>query len=117
MRLLPPLPFVRLRVGGVDWPGRDPLLASLRMKAQLGLPTWSVIGRSGERRISIEVTQPPESTLALDYVNPDGTRNVCRNSERASATIRLERRRHGSWQQERDWVLDGTAHAEVGTGD
>jgi hypothetical protein len=53
---LPPLPFVRLRVGGTEWPSGDPLLAALRMRADLRLPTWTVRGRIGDRRIRIEVT-------------------------------------------------------------
>ena len=114
LRALPPLPFVRLRLGGVDWPTRDPLLAALRLRARIGLPTWTATGRSGDRRIRVEVTQPPEATLAVDYTNPDGSPTVCRNTERATAEITLDRRVRGSWTAEGHWRLDGTAHAEVG---
>ncbi|TVT16612.1 hypothetical protein FNH05_36610, partial [Amycolatopsis rhizosphaerae] len=94
MRRLPPLPFVRLRVDGRDLPGGDPLLAALlpgRLRAELGLPTWRVRGRAGGYRLAIEVTQPPEATVAVDYQDPDGSPAVCRNSERASARIAVER--------------------------
>lgn len=114
MRRLAPLPLVRLRVGGREWPAGDPLLAALRLKATIGLPTWTVAGRVGDRRIHVAVTQPSEATLRLDYFNPDGVGLACRNTERASASIRLERRVRGSWEPERSWQLDGTAHAEVG---
>lgn len=114
MRRLRPLPFVRLRIGGADWPAGDPLLNAVRMRARIGLPEWTVTGRSGGRRLHIEVSQPPERTVAVAYADPDGTPTVCRNTERATATITLSRRRRGAWTSERRWHLDGTAHAEVG---
>jgi hypothetical protein len=110
---LPPLPFVRLRVGGRDWPPGG-LAAAIRLRARIGLPEWTVTGRVGGRMLRIEVTQPPEETLAVDYQDPDGSPAVCHNTERASAVISLSRRSGGTWQQERCWRLDGSAHAEVG---
>lgn len=115
LRHLPPLPFVRLRIGGRDWPAGDTLLAALRLRAEIDLPTWRVWGRVGDHRVRIEVTQPPESTVAVDYTDPDGSPAVCRNSERADAHILLEQRRGGTWQERASWHLKGTAHAEVGT--
>jgi hypothetical protein len=112
---LPPLPFVRLRVDGRDWPSGDPLSAALRLRADLGLPTWTVGGRIGDRRIRIEVTQRRAETVAVDCVNPDGSPAVCHNSERADVRIELSRRTGGRWRTEREWRLDGTGHAEVGT--
>ncbi len=114
LRLLPPLPFVRLRLGGVEWPGGDPLVAALSCHAQLGLPTWTVRGRSGDARIRIEVTQPTDRTLSLDYRNPDGSAAVCHNTERADAIIVLQRIQGREWVTQRRWELDGTAHAEIG---
>jgi hypothetical protein len=111
---LPPLPFVRLRVGGVDWPAGDGLLAATRMRARIGLPSWTVSGRSGDRMIRIEVTQPPAETLAVDYADPDGSPAVCHNTERADAVITLLHRSGRRWDVDRRWHLDGTAHAEVG---
>lgn len=111
---LPPLPFVRLRIGGRDWPHGDPMVHSVRFTAKLGLPTWTVLGVLGDRRIRIQVTQPPERTVTVDYTDPDGSAAVCRNSERADAVITLQRRTARGWQRERLWRLDATAHAEVG---
>jgi hypothetical protein len=111
---LPPLPCVRLRVAGREWPPGDPLLAALRFRARIGLPTWTVQGRVGDRRIHIEVTQRPEETVAVDYADPDGAPAVCHNSERSDAAITLLRKTGGGWSVEREWLLDGTAHAEVG---
>ncbi|WP_219632789.1 hypothetical protein [Haloechinothrix aidingensis] len=116
LRRLPPLPFVRLRIGGRELPAGDTLLAALRLKADVGLPTWRVWGRSGEYWLHIEVTQPPEDTVDVDYRNPDGSPAVCHNTERAHAHLVVQRRTGGRWTTYREWTLDGTAHAEVGSG-
>ncbi|QGN48663.1 hypothetical protein ACN26Y_21750 [Micromonospora sp. WMMD558] len=114
-RHLPVLPFVRLRIDGVDWPGGDPLLAALRFRGVLALPEWRVRGRHGDRRLSVTVRQHADRTLSVPYTDPDGSRCVCHNSERADAEILLETRAGGGdWRPERRWRLHGTAHAEVG---
>lgn len=121
LRRLPPLVFLRLRRGGGTWPRRVERGAIgwaglCRFRADVGLPTWTVTGRAGLRRIRVEVTQPADRTLALDYTDPDGAPAVCRNSERADAHVLLERWWWpGGWRTEAEWHLDGTAHAEVGT--
>lgn len=114
LRRLRPLPFVRLRLGGVDWPGGDPLLSALSFRARLELPRWTVTGGNGDLRVRIEVQLPPERTLAVDYQDPDGTPAVCHNSEQADAVIALDRFDSGAWSAERRWILAGTAHAELG---
>jgi hypothetical protein len=114
MRLLRPLPFLRLRFAGRDWPSGDPLLAAWRFRARIDLPRWSVTGASGGRRLRVAVEQPAERTLAVPYRDPDGRRSVCHNSERSDASISLDRRTPGGWVSERRWALAGTAHAEVG---
>ncbi len=111
---LRPLPFVRLRVDGADWPGGDPLRTALRARAEIGLPSWSVRARSGDRAVEIEVTLPPGGTVAVDYADPDGRAAVCHNSELADARITLLRRDGSGRRIERRWSLDGLAHAEVG---
>ena len=118
LRRLPPLVFLRLRRNGRTWPRRAERSAFGwaglgRFKVRLGLPSWTVSGRSGLRRIRVEVTQPGERTLALDYTDPDGSGAVCRNSETADTHVVLERW-WGRWRTEAEWTLDGTAHAEVG---
>ncbi|MFG3661098.1 hypothetical protein [Streptomyces sp. NPDC047706] len=121
LRRLPPLVFLRLRRSGATWPRRAERSAVGwaglgRFRADVALPTWTVSGRAGRRRIRVEVTQPADRTLALDYTDPDGARALCRNSERADAHVLLERRWWpGGWRTEAEWHLDGTAHAEVGT--
>ncbi|MFI5495157.1 hypothetical protein [Actinoplanes sp. NPDC051859] len=114
---LAPLPFVRLRIGGVELPTGDPLVAARSFQARLGRPSWSVVGRSGDHRIVIAVTMPPEQTLAVPYADPDGSPAVCHNCEVSDAVIRLQRRIPGGWRELRRWELTGTAHAEVGERD
>ncbi|GGT07624.1 hypothetical protein [Streptomyces chromofuscus] len=121
LRRLPPLVFLRLRRGGGTWPRRAERgavgWAGLgRFRATIDRPAWTVTGRAGLRRIRVEVTQPEDRTLALDYTDPDGSPATCRNSERADAHVLLERWWWpGGWRTEAEWRLDGTAHAEVGT--
>lgn len=109
---LPPITFLQLRVGGEDWPA-SPLLA--RFRCRPSLPTWSVEGRSGGRRLRATVTLPPERCVVVGYTDPDGSTATCTNSERADARIVVERAERGSWRVEHEWRLDGIAHAEVGT--
>ncbi|MES9525271.1 hypothetical protein [Streptomyces capoamus] len=120
LRRLPPMVFLRLRRQGRDWPRRPERGAvgwagAGRFRADTALPTWRVTGRTALRRIRIEVTQPADRTLVLDYTDPDGRHATCRNSERADAHVLLERWWFGGWRTEAEWTLDGTAHAEVGT--
>ncbi|MEW1691220.1 hypothetical protein ACIQOF_17815 [Streptomyces sp. NPDC091265] len=118
LRSLPPLVFLRLRRGDRTWPRRAErsafgLAGFGRFRATIGTPDWTVSGRAGLRRIRVRVTQPADRTLTLDYQDPDGTMNVCRNSERADAEVVVERW-WGHWRSEASWTLNGTAHAEVG---
>jgi len=114
LRMLRPLTFLRLRVGGKEWPSSS-FLAAPRLRALIGLPSWTVSGRVGNWRIRVDVTQPPDETLTLEYRDPDDAHAFCHNSERSDARIVLEERRNGSWRMHRTWELTGTAHAEVGT--
>jgi hypothetical protein len=114
LRRLRPLPFVRLRLGGVEHPDGDPLLAAWRLRARIDLPTWRMSGRIGDHWLEAEVTQPPERTVTVPYVNPDGSGAVCHNSERATAEIAWQPWRRAGTGTQRRWRLDGTAHAEVG---
>ena len=106
---LPPLPLVRLRLGGEDTP-HDPLLAAVRLRARLRRDGFDVTGALGRQRLRISVDLPEAETVDVDYADPDGATLLCRNSERATATVELLR---GGTVQ-RAWRLDGTAHAEVG---
>jgi hypothetical protein len=91
------------------------LLAALRLRARIARDAWTVFGRLGrKRRIRIDVALPADGTLTVDYADPDGSPVLCHNSERADARITLQRHQEGGWLTEREWRLDGTAHAEVG---
>jgi hypothetical protein len=113
LRALPPLALVQLRLGGRDWP-RDPLVAAPLFRTELGLPTWRVAGTVGRWRLRADVTVPPDDSVRVGYVDPDGATATCTNSGRADADIVLERRRR-SWEVVARWNLRAGAHAEVGT--
>jgi len=104
LRALPPITHLRYRIDGHDGPS----LAgpSFGLRARLELPRWSVSGRIGRRRVRIEVDQPAERCVAIDYHDPDGATATCTNTERADVIITIG---------DRTWRLDGTGHAEVGT--
>jgi hypothetical protein len=110
---LPAKPFLRLRLDGEDVP-RDPVVTALSGTARVALPRWTATARWGLRRLRVEVAVPPAASVAVEYTDPDGERCVCTNSERASAWITLQRLSGARWRSEREWTLDGTAHAEVG---
>ncbi len=113
LRRLPPLAFLRIRVPGrLDWP-RDPLLAAPFLRSRVELPRWTVAGVVGRRRVRIEVSQPEERCVRVPYTDPDGAPATCVNTERADATVVIERW-SGEWRPEYEWQLHGTAHAEVG---
>jgi hypothetical protein len=116
LSLLPPLTFLQLRVDGRDLP-RDPLLTAPLLRARLGLPEWRVRGLVdplGRRRITVRVVQDPARTAVVGYTDPDGATATCHNSEVATASVRLDRLGRGGWRLEREWHLDGRAHAEIG---
>ncbi|MFN8052600.1 MAG: hypothetical protein U0Q22_14230 [Acidimicrobiales bacterium] len=104
LRALPPISHLRYRIDGVDGPSFDG--PSFRLSTRLGLPTWTVRGRIGRDRVRIDVTQPPERSVAIGYHDPDGATATCTNSERADIVVEIGDRR---------WDLRGTGHAEVGT--
>lgn len=114
LRRLPPLTFLRLRSADGELPAGSGLLSALRLRSHIDLPTWSVHGRLGRRRIDVEVHLPAAGTATLDYAEPSGERVVCRNSERADVTLTVSRRGGTGWRPERTWRSAGTAHAEVG---
>lgn len=100
---LAPLAFVRLRIDGKDWPASP--LPALRMRTTLGVAHWQLEGRIGGQQVLIRVDQPPERCVSLEYIDPDGGRCVCTNTEQADVHIEIG---------DRKWSVLGTAHAEVG---
>jgi hypothetical protein len=114
MRVLPLLPLVQLRSRGRDWP-RDPLAAAPLFRAHVDGNTFRIRGLVGTRRLRVDVALPSERCVVLDYTDPDGAAATCTNTERADAQVTVERLGTGGWKPEREWTLDGTAHAEIGT--
>ena len=109
LQALPPLAFVRLRVGGCDRP-RAPFAVG---RSSIGPSSWSLSGIAGAHRIRIQAELPPARAVALRYEDPDGATATCTNTEAGHAEIVLERWR-GRWSTEHAWNVRGTAHTEVG---
>jgi hypothetical protein len=112
LRLLPPVAFVQLRAGGVDWPA-NPLATAPLFRSSLALPRWTVRGVVGRRRLRVAVTLPEERSVSLRYTDPDGSPATCTNSERADVDVSLDHF-EGGWRRARSWTLEGLGHAEVG---
>lgn len=118
---VPPIAFVQLRFDGSDWP-RNSIAAAPLFKAridmaresQLGPKEWSLEGRVGNKKLSAWVTLPEGKTVSIGYVDPDGERACCVNSEVANAHVVLKERTGGIWRIEKEWRLTGSAHAEIG---
>lgn len=108
LRHAPPVSFLRMRVDGYDWPRTR--VASWGLRTNFDWPTWTVRGRTQGVHVDIEVVQPPERCVSIDYTDPNGDISTCTNTERAD--LRLTLRTQSGVQ--RSWVLDGTAHAELG---
>ncbi len=103
LRALPPITHLRARIDGVDRPAA--VGPSFGLRAHLSLPTWRVTGRIGRQRVRIDVDQPADRCVSIDYHDPDGATATCVNSERADVRISIGGR---------SWQLDGTGHAELG---
>jgi hypothetical protein len=113
MRALPPLAFVQLRRSGADWPG-NPLAAAALFRTRLSATTWRVRGVVGRTRLTVDVDQPKDRCIVLDYTDPNGDGAICTNTERADVAVTLDRWK-GRWITEAEWSLEGTAHSELGT--
>jgi len=110
LQRLAPATMLQLRLGGRDVP-KLPLAPGA---VTLALPTWTFRAHFGRRRLRATIDLPPDRSIAVGYVDPGGATATCTNSERASAELVLERLVGRRWTTERDWLLDGTAHSEVG---
>lgn len=101
LRRLAPMAFVRFRINGKDWPAAG--LPALRVKTTLDVRHWRLAGRIGRQRVLIEVEQPENRCISLQYTDPDGATAVCTNTEQADVHVRIG---------DRSWSVRG--HAEVG---
>lgn len=108
------LGFVALRRKGAVWPGCRLLAALKGFEVGILDSGWTLSGTYRGRRLSVAVDIPKERSLTLEYPDPDGSSRFCTNSEVASARILLESNGSGGWRTEEEWVLQGTAHTEIG---
>ncbi|WP_421841516.1 hypothetical protein [Mycobacterium sp.] len=103
LRRLPPIAFVRFRLGGRDWPAGP--VPSVRMHTTLGVRHWQLSGRIAGRNVLIRVDQPENKCVSLRYTDPDGATAVCTNTEQADVYVEVG---------DRTWSVLGTGHSEVG---
>ncbi|HEX4867651.1 MAG TPA: hypothetical protein VFV32_08475 [Acidimicrobiales bacterium] len=102
---------MQLRLAGApDWPA-NPALAPPRFRTQLRPDGFTVRSTIRGRRLEVTVELLEAASVAMHYVDPDGETATRTTSERATATVTLYDRTGG----EQRWVVDGRAHAEVGT--
>lgn len=65
-------------------------------------------------RVTGELTCSPEQMIEAPYVDPDGTRLYCANTEIGDARLVISRRTWRGWRTERLLTARGTAHFEIG---
>ena len=113
-RRLPPVALLRLRVPGhLDWPR---LTRGRRAVPRPGRTAgWTVSGVIGRRRLRVEVSQPAERCARVAYSDPDGAAATCVNTERADAAVSDGAMEGPLGAGSTGGVLQGRAHAEVGT--
>ena len=113
LRGLPPLAMVQLRLPGDRDRPRVPALAAPLLRTRVEKDGFTVSGPLGAHHLRVEVSLDPQRSVSLTYEDPDGSTATCTNSEVADATVGL--RRVLPWSpMERTWVLEGSAHAEIG---
>jgi hypothetical protein len=70
--------------------------------------------RSALVKIAGTLSTTPERMIMAPYVDPDGTRVFCANTEIGDARVVVYRRRALGWREERTLEGRGTAHFELG---
>ena len=111
--ILPTMTLVAMELGG------EPLrlnqlrhVIGNRSAWDLGRVAFSAHGAT--TRVTGELTCRPEQLLEAPYVDPDGTRLYCANTEIGDARLVVSRRTWRGWQTERLLTATGTAHFEIG---
>ncbi|MDQ3987281.1 MAG: hypothetical protein M3280_12395 [Actinomycetota bacterium] len=118
---LGPLPaptstFVYLNHAGRDLEFND-LRCALRSRSRYELPEWKFTARCGDQRLVGTALADPERMYQATYVDPDGSKRYCANSEIADMALQLFRRVEGSWVLEDRLSSAGRAHVEFGRRD
>lgn len=123
---------VRLRRGPVVTPsltifslyldGQSPSLIEFREPWQLpfsrseyGTGRYFLTGQNLTHKVEVEMTCRPEDLILTEYVDPDGEAAFCHNTECASATVKIWKRRGLlGWTEDRVIVSKNMAHYEWG---
>ena len=98
--------------------GRDlefnTLRCALRARSKYELPEWTFTARCGDRRLVGAALVDPHRIYQVTYVDPDGSKRYCANSEIADMSLKLFRKSAGSWVLEDRLSSAGRAHVEFG---
>jgi hypothetical protein len=113
-RTLPPMTLVTLDVDGERFHlNQFRHVAGNRGSWQTGHATLSAW--SPTVRIEVELSCTPEQLINAPYVDPDGTRLWCANTEVGDARVTVYRRARLRWHPYRTLVAVRRAHFETGT--
>jgi hypothetical protein len=112
-RTLPRLVMVRL-----DLDGERHELNQFRHLVR-NTATWrgqriELSAQSATTKIDATLEAAPDHMLVAPYLDPDGTRVYCTNTEIGDARITISKRRGFGWRVERTLEAAGTAHFELG---
>lgn len=101
------------RFSGQNFISTNPARVLLN-RSRVGLSGWRVDAIDGARRLEVDVDAPRESLVGVTYLDPDGERAYCYNSEIASMRVHVWERSkaHHGWTPVQTLVAPGRAHFE-----
>jgi Tocopherol cyclase len=110
---LPPLVLVALDLDG-EQHRFNQFRHVVRNRGTWGGSRVTFEGIGGGVKIAGELACAPSRMVSAPYLDPDGTRVFCANTEIGDARVTISRRAGLGWREERSLEGLGTAHFEVG---
>ena len=112
-RMLPPLVMATLELDGTRYRFNQ-FRHLMRNRATWTGQRVDIDVRSARYRLVGELTCTPDQMVSAPYLDPDGTKLYCANTEIGDAVFTLAKRTAFGWQEVRRLVSRGRAHFEVG---
>lgn len=109
----PTTTFLYLSYKGEDIAFNE-LRPALRAKSHYEMPTWAFTASTDAWKIVGAARGHIDKMVQVEYLDPDGTRRYCANSEIASLAIEVYRRTDAGWRHDGSLTAIGTAHLEFG---
>ncbi|MEZ4450914.1 MAG: tocopherol cyclase family protein [Nannocystaceae bacterium] len=110
---LPPLTILALELDGESYHFTR-FRHTLRTEGSWATGRYTFRARGARVRLHGELTARPEDMVVAPYVDPDGERSYCANTEVGDGRIVVERREGGRWIELAELRAAGTAHFELG---